>query len=81
MVLKRRPPPPAAAVDVPNQSDGPRQSAAVTEALAVIDRGLVSTTARQIVSSDEISDLLLDLRGVLLMAELDAIGYATAASD
>jgi Mg-chelatase subunit ChlI len=81
MLLTRRPPSEAAVVDATSQPAGTRDSAALSEALAIIDCGLVSTANRQIVSSDEVSDLLLDLRVVLLMAELDAVGYVTAATN
>lgn len=53
-------------------------SAALADALAVIDRGLTDMRYRQIVSSEEVSDLLLDLRVILLLAELDAIGCEPA---
>ena len=39
----------------------------ITEALTVIDRSLAQLAARELVSSSEMSDLLLDLR-LLLMA-------------
>lgn len=39
----------------------------ITEALTVIDRSLAQLAARELVSSAEMSDLLLDLR-LLLMA-------------
>lgn len=39
----------------------------ITEALTVIDRSLAQLAARELVSSTEMSDLLLDLR-LLLMA-------------
>jgi len=42
----------------------------ITEAMAVIDRALGTMQSRELVSSDEVSDLLLDLR--LLLAGLDA---------
>ena len=41
----------------------------ITEAMAVIDRALGTMQSRELVSSDEVSDLLLDLR--LLLAGLD----------
>ena len=39
----------------------------ISEALAVIDRGLAETQHRELVSASEVADLLLDLR-LLLMA-------------
>lgn len=38
---------------------------AITDALALIDMGLSSVLHRELVSSDEVSDLLLDLRMLL----------------
>lgn len=40
----------------------------ISEALAVIDQALVTMQHRELVSSDEVADLLLDLR--LLLAPL-----------
>lgn len=40
----------------------------ITEALALIDRGLGDMQHRELVSTDEVSDLLLDVR-VLLAAQ------------
>jgi hypothetical protein len=42
----------------------------ITEALAMIDRGLSDMTHRELVSTDEVADLLLDVRMVLLASEL-----------
>jgi hypothetical protein len=38
---------------------------AITDALALIDMGLSSVLHRELVSSDEVADLLLDLRMIL----------------
>jgi hypothetical protein len=38
---------------------------AITEALAVIDRGLGDMLHRELVSTDEVADLLLDVRTLL----------------
>ena len=81
MHLRRRPPSETAVVEDTIRSAETRQSATLADALAMIDRSLVNTADRHIVTSDEVSDLLLDLRVVLLEAELDAIGLATAATD
>lgn len=40
-------------------------SQVVAEALAVIDRGLSEMQHRELVSTDEVSDLLLDVRTLL----------------
>ena len=37
----------------------------ITEALALIDRGLGDMQHRELVSTDEVSDLLLDVRTLL----------------
>lgn len=46
----------------------------LADSVAVIDRGLETMAHRQLVTSDEVSDLLLDLRVVLRVAELEAAG-------
>jgi hypothetical protein len=40
----------------------------ITEALAVIDRGLGDMLHRELVSTDEVADLLLDVRTILAAA-------------
>ncbi|MBT8240403.1 MAG: hypothetical protein KJN63_04185 [Acidimicrobiia bacterium] len=37
----------------------------IAEALAIIDAGLGGLTARKLVSADEVTDLLLDVRAIL----------------
>jgi len=37
----------------------------IAEALAIIDAGLGGLTARRLVSADEVTDLLLDVRAIL----------------
>jgi hypothetical protein len=49
----------------------------LAEAVAVIDHGLATMAYRQLVTSAEVSDLLLDLRVVLLVAELELAGRDT----
>ena len=44
-----------------------REAAVITEALTVIDEALAKMLNRELVSSDEVADLLLDVR-VLLTA-------------
>ncbi|WP_334144902.1 hypothetical protein [Rhabdothermincola sp.] len=44
-------------------------SGAISEALALIDRGLGDMMHRELVSTDEVADLLLDVR-LLLTADL-----------
>ena len=44
----------------------------IAEALALIDRGLGDMQHRELVSTDEVSDLLLDVRMLLTAAEMAA---------
>jgi hypothetical protein len=44
---------------------------AITEALAVIDKGLGEMLHRELVSTNEVADLLLDLRTVLATPSAD----------
>ena len=53
----------------------------INEALAIIDKGLGEMTHRALVSTDEVSDLLLDVRTILSttelpVTELDGAGVA-----
>ena len=41
------------------------QDSVITEALDIIDRALGQMASRELVSSDEVSDLLLDVRTLL----------------
>jgi len=43
----------------------------LTDALAIIDKGLSEMVHRELVSSDEVSDLLLDVRALLASSESD----------
>lgn len=45
----------------------------ITEALTVIDRSLAQLAARELVSSAEMSDLLLDLRLLLMTTDPGAV--------
>ena len=47
-----------------------KNAGAVAEAIAVIDRALAEMLRRELVSSGEVSDLLLDLRLLLTAAEI-----------
>ena len=42
-----------------------KESETIAEALAMIDRGLNDMHRREIVSTDEVADLLLDVRSLL----------------
>lgn len=44
---------------------------AITQALQIIDRSLGKLHQRELVSTAEVSDLLLDMRSVLAAAELE----------
>ena len=53
----------------------------ITEALSIIDKGLGDMLHRELVSTDEVADLLLDVRTVLSttelsVSELDGAGAA-----
>ena len=47
------------------------ESDAITQALQIIDRSLGTLHQRELVSTAEISDLLLDMRSILATAELE----------
>jgi hypothetical protein len=49
----------------------------IQEALAVIDQGLGTMQQRALVSTDEVADLLLDLRLLLASASASAVPVAT----
>ena len=46
-----------------------REPKVIIDALAIIDRGLSEMVHRELVSSDEVSDLLLDVRALLAASE------------
>jgi hypothetical protein len=48
------------------------ENEAIVEALAIIDESLGKLHARELVSSAEVSDVLLDVRSLLAAQELDA---------
>jgi hypothetical protein len=45
----------------------------ITDALAVIDRGLAEMLHRELVSTDEVADLLLDVRMLLAAVEVEPV--------
>lgn len=47
-----------------------KEAQTITEALALIDRGLADVQRRNLITSDEVANLLLDVR-LLLVASLD----------
>jgi hypothetical protein len=57
--------------DVTSAPEGDaRHEAVVAEALRLIDSGLSELMHRELVSTDEVSDLLLDVRMLLTAAEM-----------
>lgn len=51
-------------------ADAKAHEAVIDEALRLIDTGLADLMHRELVSTDEVSDLLLDVRMLLMAAEL-----------
>lgn len=47
------------------------ESEVIAQALGIIDRHLGTLRQRELVSTAEVSDLLLDMRSLLVTAELD----------
>ena len=45
----------------------------INEVLTIIDRGLSDMTHRELVSTDEVADLLLDVRSLLAADEIDEV--------
>ena len=59
--------------DVTSRDEGDtRHEAVIDEALRLIDSGLSELMHRELVSTDEVSDLLLDVRMLLTAAEMAA---------
>ena len=58
-----------------------REHDAIAEALEVIDQGLQEIVHRELVSSDEVADLLLDVRTLLAaLPEVDTSDAGSAVS-
>ena len=55
-------------------ADAKAHEAVIDEALRLIDSGLSDLMHRELVSTDEISDLLLDVRMLLTAAEIETAG-------
>ena len=55
-------------------TDAKALEAGIDEALRLIDSGLSDLMHRELVSTDEISDLLLDVRMLLTAAEMETPG-------
>ncbi len=58
--------------------DGPMPSLDVSAALQIIDAGLGDMTDRELVSTAEVTDLLLDVRA--LLSDVETIGKPTGAA-
>ncbi len=56
--------------ELPADDTAPSDDESIREAMALIDRGLGDISDRSIVSTSEVADLLLDVRG--LLSRLDA---------
>lgn len=56
----------------PDSFDGKGSDPVIDEAVRLIDTGLADLLHRELVSTDEISDLLLDVRMLLTAADLAA---------
>jgi hypothetical protein len=54
------------------EADAKAHEAVIDEALRLIDSGLSDLMHRELVSTDEVSDLLLDVRMLLTAAEMAA---------
>jgi hypothetical protein len=81
MLQKRRPLAADAVLDDTVRPAAPRGSDTLAEALALIDHGLAGMAYRQLLTANEVSDLLLDLRVVLLVAELEVVGPEVIAAN
>ena len=53
----------------------PREPRIIADALAVIDKGLAEMLHRELVSTDEVADLLLDVRMLLASTEAEPLAH------
>lgn len=51
-----------------------RETAVINEALSVIDKALAEMLRRELVSTGEVADLLLDVRTLLTAVEAEPVG-------
>ncbi|MGH9156537.1 MAG: hypothetical protein ACRD1K_12030 [Acidimicrobiales bacterium] len=49
------------------------ETEAITQALEIIDKGLGAMHTRELVSTTEVTDLLLDMRSLLAAADVDLV--------
>jgi hypothetical protein len=52
-----------------------REPKIISDALAIIDRGLAEMLHRELVSTDEVADLLLDVRMLLASTDVEPIAH------
>lgn len=64
---------------LPNVSEAGSNEAVISEALGVIDNALAKMMQRELVSSGEVADLLLDVRS--LLTDVDVKVVETLGSD
>lgn len=53
-----------------------RETAVINEALSVIDKALAEMLRRELVSTGEVADLLLDVRTLLTAVDAEPVGSA-----
>lgn len=58
---------------LPNVSDSGSNEAVINEALSVIDGALAKMMQRELVSSGEVADLLLDVRTLLTDVDISVV--------
>jgi hypothetical protein len=51
-----------------------RETAVINEALSVIDKALAEMLRRELVSTGEVADLLLDVRTLLTAVDVEPVG-------
>jgi hypothetical protein len=52
-----------------------REPKIISDALAVIDKGLAEMLNRELISTDEVADLLLDVRMLLASSDVEPIAH------
>jgi hypothetical protein len=52
-----------------------REPKIISDALAIIDRGLAEMLHRELVSTDEVADLLLDVRTLLASSDVEPVAH------
>ena len=63
---------------LPNVSDAGNNEAVINEALGVIDGALAKMMQRELVSSGEVADLLLDVRSLLTDVDITVVDPAVS---